>query len=122
MRNLLSILFFCLLSPTLSGQKQPNVLLILTDDQGSVDLQAYGAQDLFTPNMDRIAQQGVRFTQFYAGAPVCSPSRAALLTGRNHHECGNGFLMGAPFVRLWMPVLLRSSTTVATSWAPRSRS
>ena len=88
MRNLLSILLFCLLSPTLSGQKPPNVLLILTDDQGSVDLQAYGAQDLYTPNMDRIAQQGVRFTQFYAGAPVCSPSRAALLTGKTNLRAG----------------------------------
>jgi len=60
----------------------PNVVLILTDDQGSVDVNCYGAEDLHTPNLDRLASRGVRFDQFYVGAPVCSPSRAALLTGR----------------------------------------
>ena len=60
--------------------EKPNVLLILTDDQGSIDVNCYGSADLLTPNMDRIANRGVRFTNFYAGAPVCSPSRAALLT------------------------------------------
>lgn len=61
---------------------RPNVLLILTDDQGSIDLNCYGAKDLATPCLDGLAQRGVRFSQFYAAAPVCSPSRAALLTGR----------------------------------------
>ncbi len=64
------------------ADERPNVLLILTDDQGSIDLNCYGAQDLATPCLDGLAQRGVRFTQFYAAAPVCSPSRAALLTGR----------------------------------------
>ena len=62
--------------------RRPNVLLIYTDDQGSVDVNCYGAKDLITPHMDSLAQRGVRFTQFYAAAPVCSPSRAALMTGR----------------------------------------
>lgn len=62
--------------------RRPNVIVILTDDQGAADLPAYGATDLATPNMDRLVQQSVRFTQFYAGAAVCSPSRAALLTGQ----------------------------------------
>jgi arylsulfatase A-like enzyme len=65
-----------------SEQSRPNVILIYTDDQGSIDLNCYGAADLYTPNLDRLAQQGLRFTQFYVGAPVCSPSRAALMTGR----------------------------------------
>ncbi|MBX3176647.1 MAG: sulfatase-like hydrolase/transferase [Candidatus Hydrogenedentes bacterium] len=60
----------------------PNVIIIYTDDQGTVDAGAYGAVDLKTPGIDRIAREGVRFTQFYAPAPVCSPSRAGLLTGR----------------------------------------
>ena len=60
----------------------PNVLIILTDDQGIGDASCYGATDLATPNIDGLAAKGVRFTQFYAAAPVCSPSRAALLTGR----------------------------------------
>jgi len=69
----------------LSFQKstsRPNVVLIFTDDQGSIDLNCYGATDLYTPNLDALAKQGVRFTQFYVNDSVCSPSRAALLTGR----------------------------------------
>ncbi len=66
--------------------RRPNVVVILTDDQGSIDLHAYGANDLATPNLDALCQRGVRFTQFYAAAPVCSPSRAALLTGRTPHR------------------------------------
>ena len=62
--------------------RRPNVIIIYTDDQGSVDLGCYGATDLKTPHMDSLAARGVRFTQFYAAAPVCSPSRAGLLTGR----------------------------------------
>ena len=62
--------------------RQPNVVLILTDDQGSIDVNIYGANDLFTPHMDALAKRGVRFTQFYSAAPVCSPSRAGTLTGR----------------------------------------
>lgn len=67
---------------------RPNVLFILTDDQGSVDAGCYGAKDLATPSIDSLAVRGVRFTQFYSGAPVCSPSRAALLTGRYPLRCG----------------------------------
>jgi len=62
--------------------QKPNVVVIMTDDQGSVDAHCYGAMDLVTPGVDALAARGVRFTQFYSAAPVCSPSRAALLTGR----------------------------------------
>lgn len=62
--------------------RPPNVILILADDQGSIDLGCYGAKDLHTPHMDALAARGVRFTQFYSAAPVCSPSRAGSLTGR----------------------------------------
>lgn len=68
--------------------RPPNVIFILTDDQGSVDMGAYGASDLKTKSMDRIARRGIRFTQFYSGAPVCSPSRASLLTGKTPQACG----------------------------------
>ncbi len=61
---------------------KPNVIIIFTDDQGSVDAGCYGAKDLLTPAIDGLAGRGLRFTQFYAAAPVCSPSRAGLLTGR----------------------------------------
>jgi arylsulfatase A-like enzyme len=69
-------------APGPAAPAKPNVIFIMTDDQGSIDAQCYGARDLTTPGVDRLAAQGVRFTQFYSGAPVCSPSRAALLTGR----------------------------------------
>lgn len=69
-------------------RRKPNVLLIFTDDQGSIDLNCYGSKDLHTPNLDRLAREGMRFTQFYVAAPVCSPSRAALMTGRYPQRAG----------------------------------
>ncbi|MBN2310543.1 MAG: sulfatase-like hydrolase/transferase [Candidatus Hydrogenedentes bacterium] len=62
--------------------RKPNVIVIYTDDQGSIDTNLFGANDLVTPNLDALARRGVRFTQFYAPSPVCSPSRAGLMTGR----------------------------------------
>jgi len=73
---------------TNNGTKNPNVLLIFTDDQGTFDLNCYGSDDLDTPSLDSLAKRGTRFTQFYAGSSVCSPSRAALLTGRYPHRAG----------------------------------
>ena len=67
---------------------RPNVIVIYTDDQGSIDLNAYGATDLITPHMDSLAKDGIRFTQFYSAAPVCSPSRAAMLTGKTPQKAG----------------------------------
>jgi len=67
---------------------RPNVILILTDDQGAIDVNCYGAKDLITPNLDRLAREGTRFTQFYVAAPVCSPSRAAIMTGRYPQRAG----------------------------------
>ncbi|WP_181308606.1 sulfatase [Rufibacter sp. XAAS-G3-1] len=75
-------------SSTQKKKAKPNVILIMTDDQGSIDLNSYGATDLHTPNLDRLAKEGVRFTQFYAAAPICSPSRAALLTGKTNLRAG----------------------------------
>ncbi len=61
-------------------ESRPNLIVFLTDDQGYSDVGCYGAEGFATPNMDRMAQEGIRFTSFYANAS-CSPSRAALLTG-----------------------------------------
>ena len=61
---------------------RPNVVLIITDDAGYGDLSSYGATDLRTPNIDSIGRDGVRLTDFYGNAPLCSPTRAALVTGR----------------------------------------
>ena len=61
---------------------KPNFIMFLTDDQGYGDLSCMGATDFKTPHLDRMAASGVRFTDWYSNSPVCSPSRAALLTGR----------------------------------------
>lgn len=66
---------------------QPNVVILLTDDQGTLDVNCYGATDLKTPNMDKLAASGIRFTQAYAHK-VCCPARAALLTGRHPQRGG----------------------------------
>ena len=79
------LLFLCIFLATgfpFLASAKPNILLIYTDDQGSIDAQCYGAGDLRTPAMDKLARQGVRFTQMLAPAAVCSPSRAGLLSGR----------------------------------------
>src|SRR5436305_14525545 len=62
--------------------RKPNVVLILADDLGYGDLGCYGATDVRTPHLDRLAAEGTRFTDFSVVAPLCTPSRAALLTGR----------------------------------------
>jgi len=79
---LMSILIAASLAVLAVAAERPNVVLIFTDDQGTLDMGVYGAPDLETPHLDALAEEGVRFSQFYAAAPVCSPSRAALLTGR----------------------------------------
>ncbi len=71
-----------------AAERRPNVILIYADDQGSIDANCYGATDLITPSIDALAESGVRFTQFYAAAPVCSPSRAAVMTGRVPQRAG----------------------------------
>ncbi|RYZ35548.1 MAG: sulfatase, partial [Sphingobacteriales bacterium] len=67
---------------------KPNVIVIYTDDQGSLDLNVYGAKDVETPNLDRLAKNSTRFSRFYSSSPICSPSRASLLTGRYPQRAG----------------------------------
>ena len=92
--------FFGGFSSVMTAQDKPNVIFIYTDDQGSIDLNCYGATDLYTPNFDRLAAEGTRFTQAYVAAPVCAPSRAALLTGKYPQGAGvtsnTSEVMGAP--------------------------
>ena len=64
-------------------QRPPNIIFILADDLGYGDLGCYGQRLIGTPNLDRMAAEGMRFTQFYAGSPVCAPSRGVLMTGKH---------------------------------------
>jgi len=77
--------FFGLLFQNCSSEKsnsKPNIIIFFTDDQGFADVGCYGAEGFETPNFDKLATEGIRFTNFYVPATVCTPSRAALLTGK----------------------------------------
>ena len=78
-----------LLGSALAAAEQPNIVFIFVDDQGYYDLGCYGATEVKTPRIDALAAQGTRFTDYYAAAPICSPSRAGLLTGCYPRRVGN---------------------------------
>ena len=78
-----ALLLPALLASPLLSQEAPNVILVLADDLGYGELGSYGQEHIETPNLDRLAAEGMRFTQHYSGAPVCAPSRYVLMTGRN---------------------------------------
>lgn len=94
-RLLLSLLFAWL--PTLASAaspSRPNIIVLLCDDLGYGDLSCFANPNIHTPNLDQLARDGVRFTDCYSASPVCSPSRAGLMTGRNPNRLG---------IRDWIP-------------------
>ncbi len=94
-------------------QNRPNFILVFADDLGYGDLSCYGHPTIRTPNLDRMAQEGMRLTSFYAAASVCSPSRAGLLTGRYPVRCGQpgnlgpGSTGGLPLSEVILPAALK---------------
>jgi len=80
-RSMLALILLAALGSAAGAQERPNILIIFTDDQGYADLGCYGNEKNDTPRLDRLAEEGTRFTSFYAQS-VCGPSRSALLTGR----------------------------------------
>jgi arylsulfatase A-like enzyme len=80
---LLLFILFCRLGAMAQTGQRPNIVFILADDLGYGDVGTYGQQKILTPNIDQLAKEGTKFTDFYAGAPVCSPSRGVLLTGKH---------------------------------------
>jgi arylsulfatase A-like enzyme len=90
------VLLFAITGCTSQRQpSKPNIILIVADDLGYADLGCQGSTDLKTPNIDSIARAGVRFTNGYVSCPVCSPTRAGLLTGRYQQRFGHEFNLGA---------------------------
>ena len=95
--------WFCFVVLVLAGSlvaaaQQPNIIYIMTDDLGYADLSCYGRKDYQTPHLDRLAAQGMKFTQAYAAAPVCTPTRTAFMTGRYPARTSIGLL------EPWTPV------------------
>ena len=85
------LLGVCAAQPVVA--RPPNVVLIMADDLGYGDLGCYGQKRIRTPHLDRMAAEGMKFTQFYAGSTVCAPSRCVLMTGLHTGHCfirGNG--------------------------------
>ena len=89
-RTFLTLLAICGLAHSATGAsaEKPNILFILADDLGYGDLGCYGCEDIRTPNLDHLAAEGVRFTDFYANGAVCTPTRIAFLTGRYQQRIG----------------------------------
>jgi arylsulfatase A-like enzyme len=89
MRNIVALLSLALFATVAGGQTaRPNIIFVLVDDLGWADLGCYGSRFHQTPNLDRLAAQGVRLTSAYAAGPVCSPSRVAMLTGLHPQRLG----------------------------------
>jgi arylsulfatase A-like enzyme len=90
----------------------PNFIIFLTDDQGYGDLSCMGSTDFRTPHLDRLAREGARFTSWYANSPVCSPSRASLLTGRYPGNAGVRAILAGHRTATGLPP---STPTLATA-------
>ena len=84
----------------------PNIVLIVADDLGYGDLSSYGHKVLKTPALDRLASEGMRLTSFYAASPLCSPSRAAMMTGRTPFRTG---------IESWIPENTDDATRASRS-------
>jgi arylsulfatase A-like enzyme len=123
--TLLFLLIATTATPAADPPPKPNIILILCDDLGYGDLPAYGNTKLKTPNLDRLAKEGVRFTDFYAAGTQCTPSRAGLLTGRYPARFGLTYSLmgdadtGLPASEITLPQLLRPlgyATMLAGKW------
>src|SRR3954468_6857806 len=110
-RTLLAVGIFILVNaPAMAEEKRPNIVFILADDLGWRDLGCYGSTFYETPNLDRVARDGMRFTDAYAACCVCSPTRASIMTGKYPARLGlTDWLPGkkdAPELKLSRPPIL----------------
>jgi arylsulfatase A len=118
-RALLSVFLLCLIGRVQAANEHPNIVIILADDLGYGDLGCYGHPTIRTPNLDRMAGEGMRFTDFYSAGEVCTPSRAALLTGRYAIRSGMCNDQYRVLRRLSAGGLPESEITIAQALKPR---
>ncbi|MCP4944126.1 MAG: sulfatase-like hydrolase/transferase, partial [Planctomycetaceae bacterium] len=88
---IITTLLCALASPLLAADRAPNIIYIMADDLGYGDLSCFGQKKFKTPNIDRLAAEGVTFTDYYAGSTVCAPTRCVLMTGLH---TGHAFVRG----------------------------
>jgi arylsulfatase A len=91
MSKVRSLIIAFFLTTAVFSQQKPNIIYIYADDMGYGELGAYGQEKIKTPNLDKIAKEGIKFTQHYTGAPVCAPARCMLMTGKNS---GHSYIRG----------------------------
>ena len=106
----------CLLSCTTIAADKPNIVLIMADDMGYTDIGCYGSE-INTPVLDGLAENGLRFTQFY-NTSRCCPTRAALLTGLYSHQAGIGLMTGDRGYDAYRGDLNRRCVTIAEALRP----
>src|SRR4030095_3706468 len=127
-RQFLAIAGFARLgwSSALQSNSPPNIVFIMADDLGYADLSCYGRRDYTTPNIDRLAAEGMKFLQAYANSAVCSATRTALITGRYQYRLEVGLVeplnsepVGLPPQHPTLPSLLKKAgygTTLIGKW------
>lgn len=98
------------------ADSHPNVIILLADDLGKYDISLYGGKDVPTPNIDALAHSGVTFTNAYCTSPICSPSRAGLLTGRYQQRFGHEFQPGDAYPYCRLQILLGNATIFRNQW------
>ena len=119
MKKIISLIFISILLASCLDQEKmhPNIIVIISDDQGYADVGFHGSKEIITPNIDRIANNGVVFSEGYVSYAVCSPSRAGLITGRYQNRFGytrnillapKDSLMGLPLTEQTLPDVLNN--------------
>ena len=116
-KNFIFIIITLLFGCSKNKNTPPNIIVIISDDQGYADVGFHGSKEIFTPNIDRIAKNGVVFTEGYVSYAVCSPSRAGLITGKYQNRFGytrnillapKDSLMGLPLSEQTLPDVLNN--------------